>query len=52
MINWKHALVGMTVRETNMPVEFTNGKDEKEQSRSRSGMVRLNKSLTLKKSEP
>ena len=52
VINWQHAPAGVTVREKTTPVEFTNGKYEKEQSRSRSGMVRLNKSLTLKKSEP
>ena len=42
----------MTVREKTMPVEFTNAKDEKEKSGSRSGMVKLNKGLTLEKSEP
>ena len=48
----KHALAGMNIRKKTAPVEFTNAKDEKEQSGSRSGMVKLNKSLTLEKSKP
>ena len=51
-INWQHAPAGANIREKTMPVEFTNAKNEKEKSRSRSGMVKLNKSLTLEKSKP